>query len=108
MRVLVRTVKEDIDSASSGGAKVLPLPTIGVLFGTHNWASCNLVLDELVACGLASKSGDGSENEVVQFGDAVTERITLGQLYGVFPFIRAFHVLMYPSVVALRYWKRHE
>jgi proline dehydrogenase len=87
LRVLLRAVTEDIGAASAANMmrnrhKARP-PTVGVLFGTHNWKSCNLVLDELVACGLGSKVKDSGEGEVVQLVDAVTERVTIGQLYGV-------------------------
>ena len=67
----------------SGGASTARSPTIGILFGTHNWTSCKLILDELAKHGLASPDGKTSEGEViVRIGDAVTERITLAQLYG--------------------------
>lgn len=63
-------------------------PSVGVLFGTHNWNSCRLILAELVRGGLAvqevhkslavSNEGEG----VVSISDAATERVALGQLYG--------------------------
>ncbi|OBZ80094.1 Proline dehydrogenase 1, mitochondrial [Grifola frondosa] len=54
-----------------------PSPTIGVMLGTHNWESTDLVLRELVRQGLAKEQGG-----VVHIPDEVTERISLGQLYG--------------------------
>lgn len=66
-------------------------PGVGVLFGTHNWRSCDVVLDELVRAGLATRdavpqvgAGDGESKvkEVVSIADEVCERVTMGQLYG--------------------------
>lgn len=62
-------------------------PGVGVLFGTHNWRSCDVVLDELVRAGLATREvhgGDGESKvkEVVTIPDEVCERVTMGQLYG--------------------------
>lgn len=51
-----------------------------MLFGTHNWESCDLILDELVKEGLAEKVV-GEEN-VVSLDEDVTERLTMGQLFG--------------------------
>ena len=66
----------------------LPPPSIGVLFGTHNWTSCGLILKNLVDAGLAVTS-DGKEfkpeaAEVVKISDEAVERIAIGQLYGAF------------------------
>lgn len=66
----------------------LPPPRIGVLFGTHNWTSCGLILKNLVDTGLAVTS-DGREfkpeaPEVVKISDEAVERIAIGQLYGAF------------------------
>ena len=66
----------------------LPPPSIGVLFGTHNWTSCGLILKSLVDVGLAVTS-DGREfnpeaAEVVKISDEAVERIAIGQLYGAF------------------------
>ena len=66
----------------------LPPPSIGVLFGTHNWTSCGLILKNLVDAGLAVTS-DGQEfkpeaAEVVKISDEAVERIAIGQLYGAF------------------------
>ena len=63
-----------------------PPPSIGVLFGTHNWTSCGLILKNLVDAGLAVTS-DGKEfkpeaAEVVKISDNAVERIAIGQLYG--------------------------
>ena len=66
----------------------LPLPSIGILFGTHNRTSCGLILKNLVDAGLAVTS-DGQEfkpeaAEVVKISDEAVERIAIGQLYGAF------------------------
>ncbi|PSR71121.1 hypothetical protein PHLCEN_2v12967 [Hermanssonia centrifuga] len=66
--------------SNSGRSKV---PTLGILFGTHNWTSCRLVLDELLKRGLASVEGVTVEGEpIVKIGGEVTERLTMAQLYG--------------------------
>ncbi|KAG5641504.1 hypothetical protein DXG03_005076 [Asterophora parasitica] len=57
-----------------------PPPTVGVLFGTHNWKSCDLVLEELVRLGLASKSS--GTNPRILIPEPVTARVALAQLYG--------------------------
>lgn len=71
----MKAIKDDLRLSSVGAPAA---PTVGVLFGTHNWASCGLILDELVDSGLAHK---GEKDQVV-LGDDVTERLTIGQLYG--------------------------
>ncbi|TFK67661.1 FAD-linked oxidoreductase [Pluteus cervinus] len=61
-------------------------PRIGVLFGTHNWKSCGLILDELVRSGLAKeRSGPSTSSPgeaVVEVTEGVADRIAIGQLYG--------------------------
>ncbi|KAF8627274.1 hypothetical protein AX17_006319 [Amanita inopinata Kibby_2008] len=58
-------------------------PRIGVLFGTHNWESCDVVLDELVKANLASKQEvEGADKSVVAVGEETLERVAIGQLYG--------------------------
>ena len=89
-------VKEKERAAKAGKKKpktttaLPPPPSIGVLFGTHNWTSCGLILKNLVDAGLAVTS-DGQEfkpeaAEVVKISDEAVERIAIGQLYGVFVF----------------------
>lgn len=109
VRMLARVVKEDVDQCSrnaSGSASVVsekgwfnwvkgtsaptkiiqettPLastPGIGVLFGTHNWESCALILKELVRNGLAVE--DSKIEGGIQVGDETVERVAIGQLYG--------------------------
>lgn len=66
----------DTDSAAS-------IPSVGVLFGTHNWKSCRLVLDGLGARELAHQDGITAEGEpVLAISNEVTERLALAQLYG--------------------------
>ncbi|KAI0308759.1 FAD-linked oxidoreductase-like protein [Amylostereum chailletii] len=78
-RVLVHAVAADVASSSS----VVPhVPTLGVLFGSHNWTSLRLILDELDKRGLAEKVGEVGGESVLRLGDAVTDRITLAQLFG--------------------------
>lgn len=65
------------------GSDAASVPTVGVLFGTHNWESCRLILNELVKRGLATPEDVTPEGEaIVKIRTAVTERLTLAQLYG--------------------------
>lgn len=77
-RMLVGTIKEDLTMRRPKGAPLTP--AVGVLFGTHNWDSCDLILNELLSSGLAFK-GPG-DTDPVTLPDDVTERVTIGQLYG--------------------------
>ncbi|CAL1696953.1 unnamed protein product [Somion occarium] len=57
--------------------------TIGVLFGSHNWESQKLILEELVNRGLATVEGPTENGEtIVRVGDEVAPRVTVAQLYG--------------------------
>lgn len=100
VRMLIGWVKDDVSSSSLsslhvtgggwfglGNVKKSTTPqhqTIGLLFGTHNWSSVKLVLNELVGNGLASTTALGNEDEdaILRFDAEVTERITFGQLFG--------------------------
>lgn len=73
VRELVAAVRADVDSRPGSSAIA-----IGVLFGTHNWASADLIVDELVRHRL----GVPDERGVVSVADEVAERVTMGQLYG--------------------------
>ncbi|KAI0668618.1 FAD-linked oxidoreductase-like protein [Trametes maxima] len=75
VKTLVAAVRDDVLARTPEEA-----PTIGVLFGTHNWTSAGLIVEELVRQGLATARG--AEEGVVEVGDAVAERVTVGQLYG--------------------------
>ncbi|KIY72746.1 FAD-linked oxidoreductase [Cylindrobasidium torrendii FP15055 ss-10] len=77
-KLLIREIKKDILAQEQ--AKTKGAPRIGVLFGTHNWTSCKLILQELVDQGLASIV-PGTE-ETIAVPEAVTERLVMGQLYG--------------------------
>jgi proline dehydrogenase len=69
---LISAMRNDIQSSSGG-------PTsIGVLFGTHNWQSCNMIIDHLVKQGLGVTSPSGD----VVVSDGVAERLAFGQLLG--------------------------
>ncbi|KAG6877337.1 hypothetical protein C0992_010247 [Termitomyces sp. T32_za158] len=87
-RMLVREIREDV----RGRADARGAPGLGVLFGTHNWDSCGVILGELLRCGLATRAqaraggGDG-EKEGTGTGalvvpEDVVERVAIGQLYG--------------------------
>jgi len=71
------------------------VPRIAVLFGTHNWKSTRLVLDELVRNGLGEEvvHKTGEEDPVVKLDEDVVQRVTTGQLYGgFFPISRSHHI----------------
>lgn len=70
-RVLVQHVKSDMVASED-------VVRIGALFGTHNTASCQAVLDELANAHLAVKGSDG----VTSISDDVLERLTFAQLLG--------------------------
>jgi len=73
-RLLVSRVRADVDAQRAGRAG----PALGVLFGTHNWQSCALILDELAAHGLARKDADGR----LRIAGEAAERVAVAQLYG--------------------------
>jgi proline dehydrogenase len=89
--VLVDAVKKDIDknrrsvqekkTDAMGGVM-----GVGVLFGTHNWKSCQEIVRRLVESGLARPAGQvkGQEGqgERVRLGEEVTERVAVAQLFG--------------------------
>ncbi|KAF8555937.1 FAD-linked oxidoreductase [Imleria badia] len=77
--LLVRAIADDVKSSGGRASR------IGVLFGTHNWTSSELILEELVNNGLAHEntaSTDGNHKGTVTVSSHVAERLTLGQLYG--------------------------
>ncbi|KIJ21264.1 hypothetical protein PAXINDRAFT_5444 [Paxillus involutus ATCC 200175] len=87
-KVLVRAIADDLHS-SSGLTAVSPSPSsraprIGVLFGTHNWISSELILGELVKNELAREGSttDGERKGILILPSEVAERFTFGQLYG--------------------------
>ncbi|KAJ3996106.1 FAD-linked oxidoreductase-like protein [Lentinula boryana] len=101
VKLLVGWVKEDLRRSTSTTSTSLGIsiaswfgkkdklkqsdyPNIGVLFGTHNWSSVKLILNELVTNGLAATENLGNQEEepTLRLDDEVTERVTLGQLYG--------------------------
>ncbi|EIW86232.1 FAD-linked oxidoreductase [Coniophora puteana RWD-64-598 SS2] len=91
--VLVSRVARSIKGKQERGSAT-PVP-VGVLFGTHNWASCDRVLEGLVGEGVARKEmveeggehesserGNGKEREVIVLPETVTELVAFGQLLG--------------------------
>ncbi|KAI5900595.1 FAD-linked oxidoreductase [Schizophyllum commune H4-8] len=68
-------------------APTSPQPRIGVLFGTHNWASCAGILSALEERGLGKREtvprgqGESADGPLV-LDREVTGRVTIGQLYG--------------------------
>ncbi|KAI0358838.1 FAD-linked oxidoreductase [Trametes cingulata] len=74
VRMLIALVREDVDRCAKGA----PGPSIGALFGTHNWESANLVIDEMVKHGLATSGDYGG----VWISDAAMQRVAVAQLYG--------------------------
>ena len=88
VRELIAALRADIDGQNPT-AKGPHTPTLGVLFGTHNWESANLIVDELVRQGL----GVPDERGVVSIADEVAERVTMGQLFGEFRHIACCSLL---------------
>ncbi|KXN86159.1 Proline dehydrogenase 1, mitochondrial [Leucoagaricus sp. SymC.cos] len=85
------TPKSDIASWTSwlkGGlsSKDTKLPSIGILFGTHNWESAKLILAELVRNGLTEplpeERGPEDGEVVVGIQPEVVERVAIAQLFG--------------------------
>ncbi|KAJ7671859.1 FAD-linked oxidoreductase-like protein [Mycena rosella] len=83
-RAPVWDVKADTDAAYDACAGLLldavavdPVH-MGLLFGTHNWASCKAVLEGMERRGLAMRTAGGK----LRVGERVGERVTFGQLYG--------------------------
>ncbi|RXW18987.1 hypothetical protein EST38_g6864 [Candolleomyces aberdarensis] len=79
VQLAISTVKGDIEREMSLGQGTIG---IGVLFGTHNWDSCNLVLDQLIKIGQGKVVTASDGVEKVKLSDAVVERVAIGQLYG--------------------------
>ena len=82
---------EDVGGRSSltGSKSPLSTPAIGVLFGTHNWDSCALTLQELKRNGLAVDDTSrktpgllGQPEHPIKVGEETVERVAIGQLYG--------------------------
>jgi proline dehydrogenase len=76
-RLLISEIKADVERQVKSGGPA----RIGVLFGTHNWESCNIILKELVDRGLAVEDKDEGET-IIRIGTDVTDRLIFGQLYG--------------------------
>ena len=96
--LLVRVIADDVRS-SAGHA-----PRIGVLFGTHNWVSSELILGELVNNGLAHEqaaSTDGNHKGIVTLPSDVSERLTFGQLYGT-PHLSHLFVIRLTHIISLQ------
>lgn len=72
-RLLISLIRQDVEACAKGA----PGPAIGAMFGTHNWKSADLVIDELVKQGLATQ-----DFGVVNIGEAAMERVAVAQLYG--------------------------
>ncbi|KAJ3733210.1 FAD-linked oxidoreductase [Lentinula guzmanii] len=70
IRILISALHEDIVDSHN--------PHVGIMFGTHNSDSCELILEELVRYGLAKISDIG----VITIPPEVSNRMTIAQLYG--------------------------
>ncbi|KAG2030938.1 FAD-linked oxidoreductase [Suillus americanus] len=78
--ILIDAISQDVHRSGRFGA-----PGIGVFFGTHNWTSCEFILEELVKKGLGvvERVGvDDVQEDAVRIPLEVGERIAFGQLYG--------------------------
>ncbi|CAE6459456.1 hypothetical protein BN14_07771 [Rhizoctonia solani AG-1 IB] len=65
-------------TASSLASRNPQQPKLGLLFGTHNKQSCQIVLDCMLSSGLAHKNEDG----VAEVKSGVEDMVCFGQLYG--------------------------
>ncbi|KAG8900347.1 hypothetical protein FRB99_006105 [Tulasnella sp. 403] len=83
--------KWETDAAYNAAAALMldllrrPNSSIGVLFGTHNKESCDLIIMGLVARGLANpidRSGSDNESQRFWVNNQIVNRISFGQLYG--------------------------
>ncbi|KAF8634110.1 hypothetical protein AX15_001075 [Amanita polypyramis BW_CC] len=102
VRILVEAIAADIGTNDAEGRRrtkswwtilkdnreITPhAPRIGVLFGTHNWNSCNVVLEELVKMNLATEeevqgSQEKDSKAMVSIPYETVHRVAIAQLYG--------------------------
>lgn len=73
VRLLIGLIRQDVEACAKGA----PGPAIGAMFGTHNWQSADLVINELVEQGLATQ-----DFGIVNISEAAMERVAVAQLYG--------------------------
>lgn len=82
--------KQETDAAYDRCVSVLvgqvaseSVPKVGVMFGTHNWKSCKLVLDEIVRVGLGKEVDlPISRGKKIVVSEQVAKRVCMAQLYG--------------------------
>ncbi|EJD04554.1 FAD-linked oxidoreductase [Fomitiporia mediterranea MF3/22] len=79
-RVLIKQLADDVKEKNRRGMSTPP--RLGLLFGTHNAGSCELVLDTLVEEGLAVRVRGEDGNKLVRISEDVRGRVCVGQLYG--------------------------
>ena len=98
VRVLVGEIARDVAGARKVEGKTSLTPGIGVLFGTHNWKSSRLVLDEILKVGLGKEVVDSNSMGVdtrierkgvektkkIVLSEGVRQRVCMAQLYGKF------------------------
>ncbi|KAF5356255.1 hypothetical protein D9756_004340 [Leucocoprinus leucothites] len=77
---------KNIIPATVLGQREPKLPSVGILFGTHNWESAKLILSELVRNDLAEPLPEEKRPEdgetVISVKSEVAERVAVAQLYG--------------------------
>lgn len=79
--LLVGAVREDVERERDGKKEEEGVGVgVGVVFGTHNWKSCDEVLSALVRNGLGR--GQDKDKDKVVLGEEVTERVAIAQLFG--------------------------
>ena len=74
--LILSSIQDDISKGSRSSSP--QAPSVGVLFGTHNWDSCRQILRELVERKMADDIGSG----VISISQPVAERLQIAQLYG--------------------------
>ncbi|KAH7922394.1 FAD-linked oxidoreductase [Leucogyrophana mollusca] len=79
--LLLSAIESDVPAIKSNPSTTTThdTPSLGVLFGTHNRDSCDLILDGLVQRRLAVRS---STDGTLRIPEEVAERVAFGQLYG--------------------------
>ena len=97
MGVIIGALKRDIEEAKGegkglgawwswlglGNGEGVKVPRIGVLFGTHNEKSCQVILDGLLREGIAYRR---EEDGKVVASEEGAERCVIGQLFGEYHF----------------------
>jgi len=75
--LVLSAIQDDVSKEAKSPSRTRSA-SVGVLFGTHNWDSCQQILRELVDRRMAEDIGSG----VISISQPVAERLQIAQLYG--------------------------